>query len=116
MHPCHADISVRLVSIVPPEASMSANGQVHSRPSGIRNLRAAFSSRRKESKYIAFEYLSPTGSGEPGVDASGVDCRDALEEPCISTFRPVVKNIWPLEKGMEAFRGRMGVSVIRLVN
>lgn len=87
-----------------------------SRHSGLKGLRAAFSSRRKESKSVAFEYLASAGSGEPEVDTSGIDCRDALEEPCVSAFSPVVTNVWPLEKGMEAFRGQVGVSVIRLVN
>lgn len=106
------------MSLVSTDASVASSTQVssNSRPSGFKNLRAAFASRRKESKYIAFECVAPAGSGEPEVDASGLDYRDVLEEPCISTFKPVVKNVWPLEKGMEAFRGRLGVSVVRLVN
>lgn len=95
---------------------MPSNTRSNNRHSGIKNLRSAFSSRRKDSKYISFEHLTAAGSGEAEVDTSGVDCRDALEEQSIGAFRPVVKNVWPLEKGMEAFRGRVGVSVIRLVN
>jgi len=106
----------RLTSLVPPEASIASIAQSQARPSGFKNLRAAFSSRRKESKYISFEYLAPAGSGEPEVDGSGLDCRDVLEELSVTAFKPVVKNIWPLEKGMEAFRGRVGTSVVRLVN
>ena len=95
---------------------MSANVKVHRSTSGIKSLRAAFSSRRKDSKFVSFEYLPPTGCGEPEVDSSGVDCRDILEGPIMSAFRPVVEAVLPLEKGMEAFRGQHGVTVVRLVN
>lgn len=75
-----------------------------SKPSGLKTLRAAFQSKRKDSKYIAFQYLPPAGSGEPELDASGLDLRDLLEEPCMSTFRPIVGDVWNFERGMEAFR------------
>ena len=88
------------------------------RPSGLRSLRAAFKSRRKDSKLVRIEYLAPAGSGEPEVDAGGMDCRDILDEPCMSSFRPVVRGVLPLERGMEAFTGKMGGGdeVIRLIN
>ena len=104
------------MSLVAPEISIPSATKAQSRQSGFRNLRAAFGSRRKDSKFVAVEYLAPSGSGEPEVDTSGLDCRDVLEDPSISAFRPVVKRVWPLEKGMEAFRDRKEVSVIRLVN
>lgn len=62
-----------------------------------------------------FEYLPPTASGEPTVDSSGMDCRDVLEEACMSTFRPVVNCVVPLEKGAEVFKTMSG-GVVRLVN
>ena len=106
----------RLISLTPPDSSMSSSTSTQPRASGFKNIRSAFGSRRKDSKHISFQYLPPAGSGEPDVDTSGLDCRDVLEEECISSFMPVVKHIWPLEKGMEAFRGKIGTSVIRLAN
>ena len=95
---------------------MPSTAKAQSRQSGFMSLRTAFGTRRKNSKFVVFEYLAPAGSGEPEVDTSGLDCRDVLEDPNIGAFRPVVRRVWPLEKGTEAFRDRKEVSVIRLVN
>ncbi|WVF71478.1 hypothetical protein IAT40_006284 [Kwoniella sp. CBS 6097] len=79
----------KIVSTVKPETAFpSAPPHLSSRPSGLKTLRAAFTSKRKESKFIAFEYLPPSGTGEPEVDTSGMDCRDVMEEPCMAIFRP----------------------------
>lgn len=104
------------MTTVPPSETLPPNVQVSTRSSGLKNLRAAFGSKRKESKFITVEYLPPAGSGEPEVDASGVDCRDVLEETGVGALRPVVRRVWPFEKGMEAFRPGVGGSVVRLIN
>ncbi|KAK8864394.1 hypothetical protein IAR55_001642 [Kwoniella newhampshirensis] len=99
----------KLVSTQSPESTSftSPPPGLTSRPSGMKTLRAAFGSRRKESKFISFEYLPPVASGEPEVDSSGMDYRDVMEEPCMAIFRPVVDVVIPFEKGAEAF-GRGG--------
>ena len=97
---------------------MPSNQPLHTRSSGLKALRAAFGSKRKDSKTIAFEYLPPGGTGEAEVDSSGLDCRDVLEEAAMITFRPVVRDVLPLESGVAAFKPRKvpEVTVVRLVN
>ena len=111
-----SSLTIRLVTLVDPSTISTTVLPTHSRSSGFKTLRAAFGSKKKETKTINFEYLSPTGSGEPAVDSSGVDCRDVLEEACMSTFRPVVSCIRPLEKGGEVFKSLSGGGVVRIVN
>lgn len=111
----------RLVTLVPPEQSASASAKPENiaKPSGLKAFKAAFtssSSKRQASKTITFDYLPPAGSGEPEVDASGMDIRDVLEEPTIVTFKPVVSRTVPLEKGNEAFRGVPDGVVVRIIH
>ncbi|WVQ99409.1 hypothetical protein IAU59_006542 [Kwoniella sp. CBS 9459] len=134
----------KIVSIVKPETAFpSAPPQLSSRPSGIKTLRAAFTSKRKESKFIVFEYLAPSGTGEPEVDSSGMDCRDVMEEPCMAIFKPhlpenallsdqggmyggpqqhqqqqqEVKSVVHFERGAEVFkRNWRGYRVVRVIN
>lgn len=80
----------------------------------MKTLKAAFGSRKKDDKRIDFEYIPPTGSGEPAVDSSGVDCRDVLEESCMASFVPVVRTVVPFEKGAEVFKVNGGV--VRVIN
>jgi hypothetical protein len=93
--------------------------------SGFKSLRAAFGSKRKDSKHISFEYLAPAGSGEPEVDASGMDVRDVLEEMSMGDYVPVLRGrgrekVVPFERGADVFRelpGMEGIGgVVRLVN
>lgn len=49
------------------------------------------------------------------MDSSGVDCRDVLEEACMSTFVPVAATVVPLEKGVEVFKLKKG-GVVRIIN
>ncbi|WWD17310.1 hypothetical protein CI109_101750 [Kwoniella shandongensis] len=120
----------KLVSTQRPESTVTSPPPgLTSRPSGLKTLRAAFGSKRKESKFISFEYLPPVASGEPEVDSSGMDYRDVMEEPCMAIFRPMVDSVVPFEKGAEAFK-RAGkgsyetgegsvegkISVVRLIN
>ena len=109
-------MTFRILTLVAPTTSMPSTIPVHSRKSGFKTLRAALTSRRKETKHITFEYLTPTGSGEPEVDSSGVDCRDVMEESCMLFFKPIVAGVIPLEKGVDAFKIQHGVAVVRLVN
>jgi hypothetical protein len=105
---------------------MPASIQVQAKPtSGFRSLRAAFASKRKDSKNISFEYVPPAGSGEPEVDGSGMDCRDVLEEIVLADLCPVMRGkgkerVVPFERGMEVFREIPGIGevggVVRLVN
>jgi hypothetical protein len=105
---------------------MPASIHVQARPtSGFKSLRAAFSSKRKDSKFISFEYTPPAGSGEPEVDSSGMDCRDVLEDVGIVDYSPVVRGrgkerIVPLERGAEVFREIPGMEdiggIVRLIN
>ncbi|WWC61871.1 uncharacterized protein I303_104456 [Kwoniella dejecticola CBS 10117] len=118
----------------------------HSRPSGLKSLKAAFGSSRskqKDYKNINVEYLPAVGTGEPEVDSSGMDYRDIMEEPCMAIFRPHLpdsasikhnsslysgtdlnhndknqaKTIVHFEKGHEIFkRDWEGVRVIRVIN
>ncbi|ORX36688.1 hypothetical protein BD324DRAFT_626824 [Kockovaella imperatae] len=106
----------RLVSTV--KYDVNAVSPIHNRTSGFKALRMAFANKRKDSKFISFEYLAPAGTGEPEVDASGMDCRDVLEDTAMVGFRPVVRDVFPLERGPEAFKPVKGphVSVVRLVN
>ncbi|WRT66364.1 uncharacterized protein IL334_003319 [Kwoniella shivajii] len=124
----------KLVTTVKPDTNFSSQPQLISRPSGIKTLRAAFGSRRKESKFVQFEYLHPTGTGEPEVDTTGMDYRDVMEEPCMAIFKPhlpefisptkyssgsmeSLKGIVNFEKGYEVFkRDWEGVRVIRVIN
>ncbi|WVQ82361.1 hypothetical protein IAT38_004489 [Cryptococcus sp. DSM 104549] len=113
----------KIVSMKRPESNFSHGAPIlASRPSGIKTLRSVFSNKRKESKFVAFEYLPPTGSGEPEVDSSGMDYRDVMEEPCMAIFRPALegeKSVMPFEKGAEVFGyggwGECGVRVVRVM-
>ncbi|OCF42889.1 hypothetical protein I317_03240 [Kwoniella heveanensis CBS 569] len=101
----------KIVSTVKPETAFpSAPPHLTSRPSGLKTLRAAFtSSKRKESKFIAFEYLPPSGTGEPEVDTSGMDCRDVMEEPCMAIFKPhLPDNALPSKPGEAAMGAGYG--------
>ncbi|OXG41780.1 hypothetical protein C359_03196 [Cryptococcus neoformans Bt120] len=114
----------KLVSTKRPEATLNrVPPHLASRPSGIKTLRTVFGSKRKDSKFISFEYVSPIGSGEPEIDASGMDCRDVMEEPCMATFRPVLEGesaVVPFERGAEVFKRQgwdeCGVRVVRIIN
>lgn len=101
---------IRLITLVAPDPSAPKLETAPRPVSGFKSLRAAFGSKRQNSKSIIYEYLSPAGSGEPEVDSSGEDYRDVLEEPCMSTFRPVVSRLLPFEKGSDAFRGDSGAA------
>jgi hypothetical protein len=103
------------VTLVDPSSINTSASPTHSRSSGFKTFKAAFGSRKKDEKRINFEYVPPTGSGEPAVDSSGVDCRDVLEESCMSTFVPVTPTVVPLEKGVEVFRLKSG-GVVRIIN
>jgi hypothetical protein len=96
-------------------SSITTTSPTHGRTSGFKTLRAVFRSKKKDVKMIQFEYLPLAGSGEPTVDSSGLDYRDVLEESCMSTFRPVVGEIVPLERGADVFKQRQG-GVVRLIN
>lgn len=109
----------RLITLVPPEQAASTKPENIAKPSGLKAFRLAFkssSSKKQNTKTISFEYLPPAGSGEPEVDASGLDIRDVLEEPTIVTFKPVVSRTVPLERGMEAFQGASEGVVIRIIH
>nr|ODN88342.1 hypothetical protein L203_02955 [Cryptococcus depauperatus CBS 7841] len=114
----------KLVSTKRPEATFShAPPQSASRSSGIKTLRLVFSFKRKDLKQIVFEYISPTASGESEVDIAGMDCRDVMEESCMSIFRPVLdaeQDVVPFEKGQEAFKSQGwregGTKVVRIIN
>ncbi|WVR07044.1 hypothetical protein IAU60_004083 [Kwoniella sp. DSM 27419] len=127
----------KLVSTVRPESAFtSAPPGLSSRPSGLKTLRAAFGGKRKESKFIAFEYRAPAGSGEAEVDTAGMDYRDVMEEPCMAIFRPALPESIPtthrgmdisqeaevasvvhFERGAEVFKSDWeGVRVIRVIN
>ena len=58
--------------------------------------------------------MPPAGTGEPEVDASGEDCRDVLEQASVKSFRPVVGDIVPFERGAGVFTPYGGV--VRMVN
>lgn len=103
------------MSLQAPDSSLPLDIRAAAKPSGLKTLRAAFSSRRKTSKFIAFQHLPPAGSGEPEVDSSGMDCRDVLEDPGMAKFRPVVRETVPFERGAEAFR-EPEETVVRLIN
>ena len=94
-------LTVRLITRVRPTATTP--NKLVKRPSALNSLRSAFKSKRKDTKFVNVEFLPAAGSGEPEVDAGGMDCRDVLDEPCMSTFRPVVRGVLPFERGMEAF-------------
>lgn len=111
-----SDRGFRLITLVPPDQAAQAKPENIAKPSGLKSLKAAFSSKRQTSKTISFEYLPPAGSGEAEVDASGLDIRDVLEEPTIVTFKPVVTRTVPLEKGNEAFRGVPEGVVVRIIH
>ncbi|ODO08828.1 hypothetical protein L198_00561 [Cryptococcus wingfieldii CBS 7118] len=119
----------KLVTTKQPEQTLRhVPPHLTTRPSGLKTLRMAFSSKRKDSKFIDLSYISPTACGEPEVDSSGLDLRDVMEEPCMAAFKPFLDNgggdggpaILPFEKGREAFRyggwGECGVRVVRLIN
>ena len=108
----------RLITTVKFDPSMPSNQPLHPRSGGFKALRAAFGSKKKDARNVSFEYLSPGGTGEPEVDSSGMDCRDVLEEAAMVSFRPVVKDVFPLELGAEAFKPVKGphVSIVRLAN
>ncbi|WVO22222.1 uncharacterized protein IAS62_003552 [Cryptococcus decagattii] len=114
----------KLVSTKRPEATLNhVPSHMASRPSGIKTLKTVFASKRKDSKFIVFEYLSPTGSGEPEIDASGMDYRDVMEEPCMAIFKPVLEGehaVVPFERGAQAFKRQgwdeCGVRVVRIIN
>lgn len=114
----------KLVSTKRPETTLNrVPPHLASRPSGIKTLRTVFGSKRKDSKFIAFEYVSPIGSGEPEIDASGMDCRDVMEEPCMASFRPVLEGenaVVPFERGADVFKRQgwdeCGVRVVRIIN
>ncbi|KAK4683889.1 hypothetical protein P7C73_g6325, partial [Tremellales sp. Uapishka_1] len=105
----------KLVSLVPPDQTMAAKPDIATRPSGLKTWKAAFS-KQKDQKTILYEYLIPAGSGGPEVDGSGVDSRDILEEANMGNFRPFVGDVWPFEKGAEAFRSNVEGRVVRLSN
>ncbi|WVQ72581.1 hypothetical protein IAR50_002139 [Cryptococcus sp. DSM 104548] len=119
----------KLVTTKQPEQTLKhVPPHLTTRPSGLKTLRLAFSSKRKDSKFIDLTYIPPTACGEPEVDSSGMDLRDVMEEPCMAIFKPFLDNgggdggpaILPFEKGREAFRyggwGECGVRVVRLIN
>lgn len=115
---------VRLVSTKRPEATLNhVPSHMASRPSGIKTLKTVFGSKRKDSKFIVFEYVSPIGSGEPEIDASGMDYRDVMEEPCMAFFKPVLQGehaVVPFERGAQVFKRQgwdeCGVRVVRIIN
>lgn len=115
---------VRLVSTKRPEATLNhVPSHMASRPSGIKTLKTVFGSKRKDSKFIVFEYVSPIGSGEPEIDASGMDYRDVMEEPCMAIFKPVLEGenaVVPFERGADVFKRQRwdecGVRVVRIIN
>ncbi|ORY34019.1 hypothetical protein BCR39DRAFT_518148 [Naematelia encephala] len=116
----------KLLTLVNPEGSINAGQASATKASGLRTLRAAFSSSKRKaasSKSISFEYLAPAGTGEPEVDSSGADCRDILEEPGLESLRPVVEGgVIVFERGAEAFGGQgqagrlFEARVVRLIN
>lgn len=117
VHYSSTDLGIRLITLVPPEQAASTKPENIAKPSGLKSFRLAFKSNKKQTtKSISFEYLPPAGSGEPEVDASGLDIRDVLEEPTIVTFKPVVTRTVPLEKGMEAFQGLQEGVVVRIIH
>lgn len=114
---------IRIISLASPDPGSPI--PTHAKQSGIRTLRQVFSGRsRKNLKQIHYIYIQPAGTGEPEVDTAGMDIRDTLEEPCMSTFRPSMphEGAWAFERGMEAFRvqpgeeGRKSVGVVRIIN
>ncbi|KJE06032.1 hypothetical protein I311_00168 [Cryptococcus gattii NT-10] len=114
----------KLVSTKRPEATLNhVPSHMASRPSGIKTLKTVFGSKRKDSKFIVFEYVSPIGSGEPEIDASGMDYRDVMEEPCMAFFKPVLQGehaVVPFERGAQVFKRQgwdeCGVRVVRIIN
>jgi hypothetical protein len=112
-------LTIRIVSLVQPESALPASIAVQQRTSGFKTLKMAFKSKKKDAKHVNFEYIPPTGSGEPAVDSSGVDYRDVMEEECMNHFRPVLDHpaIF-FEKARDAFvgGGREGSKVVRIVN
>lgn len=69
-----------------------------------------------------FEEIRPAGDGEAGVDLSGQDTRDVLEQQTVTMYRPVVGEIVPLEKAPELFvykpgtEERLRANVVRIIN
>lgn len=102
-----------------PDLDLPAHMHAAVKPLGLRSLRAAFATRRKNSKFVQLNHVPPAGSGEAEVDASGLDIRDVLEEPCMASFRPPMPagEVWAFERGIEVFRGDgPGTAVIRIIN
>lgn len=117
----------RVISLVPPDpAGTKPEDSPPKRSKSLKNLRASFVGGRKHQngRDVVFEYIHAAGAGEPEVDASGLDCRDVLEEPLMGMLRPVVDGqVVPFERGVKVFEtmSRLeglagGVRVVRLVN
>ncbi|KAL1409095.1 hypothetical protein Q8F55_005919 [Vanrija albida] len=112
----------RIISLASAEPSSAAAAAPPRAASGLANIKAAFSKAKKGQKNIKYTYVPPAGTGEPEVDASGLDTRDVLEEPVMAVLHPVVRHTVPLERGAEVFRwssdgvDRLGVSAVRIIN
>ncbi|KAL7421576.1 hypothetical protein Q5752_003345 [Cryptotrichosporon argae] len=104
----------RLVTLCEPDSSMTVT-PISAKSSSIKTFRAAFASRRKTSKSIAFEHVCSPGTGEPELDASGLDRRDMLEEAKLAALEPTVGEVVRFEKGASAFQ-KSATSVIRIIN